>query len=49
MGAYEWNGSWAKWELREIEYLLKCVKDCTRTEDEVWVRFLEIMRREKHR
>lgn len=49
MSIYEWNGSWARWEIREIEYLLKCVKEGTRTEEEVWTRFSEIVRREKHR
>ena len=49
MSVYAWNGSWARWELREIEYLLKCCKDGTRTEDEVWKRFLEVMRKEKRR
>ena len=49
MSIYEWNGSWARWEIREIDYLLNCWKEGTRTEDEVWARFLEIMRREKRR
>ena len=40
---------WARWEIRELDYLIKCCKLGTRTEDEVWTRFLEIMRREKHR
>lgn len=49
MSIYKWNGAWARWELREIEHLLKCVKEGTRTEEDVWKRFLEIIRREKHR
>ena len=49
MSIYEWSGTWARWEIREIEYLLKCAKDGTRTEGEVWERFLEIMRKEKRR
>ncbi len=47
MSVYEWNGSWARWELREIEYLLKCCREGTRSEDEVWKRFLEVMKGEK--
>lgn len=35
MSIYAWNGSWARWEIREIEYLLKCCKEGTRTEEEV--------------
>ena len=49
MSKYEWQGKWARWEIREIDYLLKCCKQGTRTEDEVWSRFCEIVRREKHR
>ena len=47
MSFYQWKGSWARWQLREIEYLLKCAKDGTRTEEEVWIRFLQIMKGEK--
>ena len=49
MSVYEWKGSWARWEIREIEYLLKCAKDGTRTEEEVWERFLEVMKGEKNK
>ena len=46
---YDRHGSWARWEIREIDHLLKCVKEGTRTEEDVWKRFLEIVRGEKHR
>lgn len=49
MSVYKWQGSWTRWEIREIEYLLKCAKEGTRSEEDVWNRFLEIMRGEKRR
>ena len=49
MSIYAWNGSWARWEIREIEYLLKCCKEGTRTQDEVWERFQEIMEGKKNK
>lgn len=48
-GAYRWSGTWARWEIREMEYVINCLHQGTRTEEEVWSRFLEIMRREKRR
>ena len=36
-------------EVRELEYLVECYRKGTRTEDECWKRFLEIMRREKRK
>lgn len=49
MSVYDWKGSEFKWELREIFYLMKCLKEKTRTEAEVWLRINEIVRGEKHR
>ena len=49
MSIYNWHGSWARWEIREMEELIKACKEGRRTEEEVWKRFCEIVRGEKHR
>jgi len=32
------------WKVRELEYLVECYQNGTRTEDEVWRRFLQIVK-----
>lgn len=36
-----------KWKVRELEYLVECYNKGTRSEKEVWKRFLEIIRGDK--
>jgi len=36
-----------KWEVRELEYLIECYRNGTRSEENCWERFLQIVRKEK--
>ena len=36
-----------KWKVRDLEYLIECYKKGTRSEEDVWIRFLQIMKGEK--
>lgn len=47
--AYPWHGTWAKWQIREIEHQLKCLKEGTRTEEEVWIVFQRLVKGERKR
>lgn len=49
MSVYEWHGTWARWEIREMESLIQACKEGRRSEEEVWKRFCEIVKKEKHR
>ena len=37
------------YEIRELEYLVECFRNGTRSEESVWKRFLEIVRKEKQK
>lgn len=46
MSIYDWKGDKASWKIREIEYVIKCYRQGSRTDKETLQRIKDIIKNE---